>query len=139
MKRISILDIDRAKRRKKKTKLVGVVLSKETFDYFTLYCLAEDTSKAEVMRELLLSHFNESVSTEELIRKVIRRALLVFDVLKKKKGISLDEFLTSLQKELMEREIDKAYIKVIIANVRKLSDGTNKTTEIESAGKKKSE
>ena len=127
MKKKSLFDADKRQKKKEVKRMVGSAISKETFDYLSLYCLAENSSKSKVVRDLIVEFLNNATDTELLIKKVIKRSLTVYEILKKKKQVeSIDEFLELLHEELIEREINKAYIKVIIANVKNY--GTDKTT-----------
>jgi hypothetical protein len=112
---MSILDPNH---KKSDLKLIGVTLPPPAFSYVTLYTLAKGISKASLFKSLVNTFIKEQQDREpdnNLVAQVVKRSIVQW---KLKKGqdpsLTFKEFKDMLEMELVEREVERKYIDLIL-------------------------
>lgn len=102
--------------------MVGVYLPQPVHSFLSLYCLANETSKTTLIKNLVLewTAFENEKGSEELINKLIKKANEQYLLSKKRcPATTWEGFQTILQRELEGKDLDKTLIKIIINGIQK--------------------
>ena len=107
--------------RKKGTKMVGGLVPLRISNYLTLFSLAEETSNAKIIRELLEAWVKERrtyASDSELTSKISDRLNARWKVEKLTNQMTFEQFKKGVQKELRDRDVPGVYSVVILQELK---------------------
>jgi hypothetical protein len=107
--------------RKKGTKLVGGQVPLRISHYLTLFSIAEETSNARIIRELLEAWVKERrtyATDSELTDKIALRLNARWKVEKATNQMTFEQFKKGVQKELRDRDMPGVYSAVILQELK---------------------
>jgi hypothetical protein len=113
-----ILGIDK---KRKDSKFVGVYLPPRVFNYVTLFSLARGISKSYLFKALIDDWMNskEEGTEEELIEELVIRVNNEWQIKKKTHPRAhFNEFVTSLQNELLSKGVSTKQIMLILSQIK---------------------
>lgn len=115
---MSILDI----KKKSGYRLVGVHVSPPVHNFLTLYGLAKGVSKSTVFKEAIdqwSTNIDKVEGENDLMEQIIKRAYKKWKERKKAKPrADFNIYITTLQKELMQKGLTKEQTEQIIKGVQ---------------------
>lgn len=104
-------------------KLIGGSYPEWVFVFLTLFTLAKNVSKTNVLKKLLSDWIEEQrkVITEDiLINEIAKRYTIAFRAARSQdKRLTLDEFLLYTHDELVRKELPEVYINLILKRINK--------------------
>jgi hypothetical protein len=103
-------------------KLIGVSIPRWLHNYISLYSLAKNKTKSDILKGMLDVWYEQTKSKEpqeKLVQEIVEKANLEWGIVNKKiPEKSLVEFKTELESELKCRGIGLAQMNMILKNVR---------------------
>jgi len=103
---------------KEKSMFVGAHISSHTHYYLTLFCIARDTSKAKLIKELLDSWKTREEEEIELIKDIVSRIDQQCMIKKKiDPTITSDRFIVEVTRELQAKGLKQSAIETILKKI----------------------
>jgi hypothetical protein len=107
---MSVLKVSHKEENQEETKYVGAQLSRQVFDYLTLYALSQGITKTIVLRNTINSWFEGQSQTEqELVKVIIKKARI-----QQRRWTSDKPFKIKLKADLERRGICNDYVEMIL-------------------------
>ena len=100
-------------------KLFGVYLDEDLVDYYTLLAVANGVTKSAILRELVITHYNQ-IKNEYQEKEMIKGIAFQYQI----KNISEDKIIFELKK----KGLNDNYINLILQNIKELN-GKNKLSK----------
>lgn len=107
----------RKRRRRQEVDFLGTWVPKESFQYVTLHCIANQVSKTKVIRKLIADWHDAEFAKQgvhDLERTIAKRMFLTW---KEMNGKSFKAFLAELRFELKQKKFDPEQVESIIKKV----------------------
>lgn len=103
-------------------KLIGVSIPQWLHNYISLYCLAKNKTKSDILKGMLDSWYSQvhaKEPSEKLVQDIIEKANLEWGMLNKKcPEKTIEEFKTELEIELVNRGVGLIQRNTILKHIR---------------------
>ena len=103
-------------------KLIGVSIPQWLHNYISLYCLAKNKTKSDILKGMLDAWFTQTKPKEpqeKLVQEIIEKANVEWrDLLKKDSGHDIEEFKKELEVEMKNRGLNPFQIGIILKAIR---------------------